>query len=52
MIKRYEVAIIDRSLECFPFIIGFSVHPKDEKDDFLEINFYIFFIVLHIKIFY
>lgn len=52
MIKKYEIAIIDRSQECFPFIIGFSIHPKDEKDDFLEINFYFFFIVLHSKIFY
>mgnify|MGYP003134201227 FL=1 len=48
---KYEVAIIDRSLQCFAFIIGFSVHPKDRENDFLEINIYFFFLVLHIKIY-
>jgi hypothetical protein len=31
---KYEVAIIDRSLQCFAFIIGFSIHPKDAENDF------------------
>ena len=49
--KRYEVAIIDRSLQSFSFIIGFSVHPKDDENDFLEINFYFLFLILHIKLY-
>lgn len=52
MIKRYEVAIIDRSVGGFVFMLGFGIHPKDDENDFLEINFYILFLVLHIKIFY
>lgn len=50
--KGYEVAIIDRSVDGFSCILGFGVHPKDSENDFLEINFYIIFIVLHIKLFY
>lgn len=52
MIKRYEVAIIDRSVGGFVFMFGIGIHPKDDENDFLEINFYIVFLVLHIKIFY
>jgi hypothetical protein len=48
---KYEVAIIDRSLQCYSFIIGFSIHPRDNENDFLEINFYFLFLVLHIKIY-
>jgi len=48
---RYEVAIIDRSLEGYCFLLGATVHPKDELDDFLEINIYFLFLVLHIKIY-
>jgi hypothetical protein len=48
---RYEVAIIDRSLDGYCFLLGATVHPKDELDDFLEINIYFLFLVLHIKIF-
>tara|TARA_R110000744_G_scaffold270372_2_gene383554 strand:- start:2703 stop:2852 length:150 start_codon:yes stop_codon:yes gene_type:complete len=48
---RYEVAIIDRSVSGFTFIVGFSIHPKDHENDFLEINLYFLFLVLHIKIY-
>jgi len=51
-LKRYEVAIIDRSLDGYQFILGISIHPKDDENDFLEINFYFLFIILHIKLFY
>ena len=44
---KYEVAIMNRSLQCFAFIIGFSVHPKDRENDFLEINFYFFFSITY-----
>tara|TARA_Y100000593_G_scaffold95076_1_gene199202 strand:- start:2974 stop:3123 length:150 start_codon:yes stop_codon:yes gene_type:complete len=48
---KYEIAIIDRSPQSFSFILGFSIHPKDAENDFLEINFYFLFLVLHIKIY-
>jgi len=48
---RYEVAIIDRSLDGFCFLLGATIHPKDSEDDFLEINIYFLFLVLHIKIY-
>tara|TARA_R100001244_G_scaffold113143_2_gene83762 strand:- start:817 stop:966 length:150 start_codon:yes stop_codon:yes gene_type:complete len=48
---RYEVGIIDRSASGFSFIIGISIHPKDTENDFLEINFYFLFLILHIKIY-
>jgi len=48
---KYEIAIIDRTQQCYAFIIGFSIHPKDDENDFLEINFYFLFLVLHIKIY-
>tara|TARA_R100001530_G_C4316199_1_gene154439 strand:- start:905 stop:1066 length:162 start_codon:yes stop_codon:yes gene_type:complete len=51
-LKRYEVSIIDRSIDGFNFILGISIHPKDAENDFLEINFYFLFLLLHIKIFY
>ena len=51
-LKRYEVAIIDRSLDGYQIILGISIHPKDDKNDFLEINFYFLFLVLHIKLYY
>ena len=51
-LKRYEVAILDRSQSGYQFILGVSVHPKDDENYFLEINFYFLFIVLHIKLFY
>jgi len=51
-LKRYEVSIIDRSYNGLSFIVGVSVHPKDDENDFLEINFYFLFLVLHIKLFY
>ena len=42
---------IDRSISGFTFIVGVSIHPKDNENDFLEINFYFLFLVLHIKIY-
>jgi len=48
---KYEIAIIDRTQQCYAFIIGFSIHPKDDENDFLEINIYFLFLVLHIKIY-
>jgi hypothetical protein len=48
---KYEIAIIDRTLQCYSFILGVSIHPKDNANDFLEINFYFLFLVLHIKIY-
>ena len=48
---RYEVAIIDRSVSGFTLIVGVSIHPKDNENDFLEINLYFLFLVLHIKIY-
>ncbi len=51
-LKRYEVSILDRSYNGFQFILGISIHPKDDENDFLEINFYFLFLVLHVKLFY
>ncbi len=51
-LKRYEISIIDRSISGFCFLFGFSIHPKDTENDFLEINFYFLFLVLHIKLYY
>jgi len=50
MITRYEVALILQ--ESIALIFGFTIHPKDYDNDFLEINFYLVFIVLHIKLYY
>jgi len=47
----YEVRIIDRSASGFSFIVGISIHPKDKDNDYLEINFYFLFLVLHIKLY-
>ena len=33
---KYEVALIDRSISGFTFIVGVSIHPKDNENDFLE----------------
>jgi len=51
-LKRYEVSIIDSSADGFSLILGISIHPKDVENDFLEINFYFLFLLLHIKLFY
>jgi len=51
-VKRYEIAIIDRSIDGFTFIFGFSIFPKDYENDYLEINIYFLFLILHIKLFY
>ncbi|QDP45762.1 MAG: hypothetical protein Tp1102DCM384591_4 [Prokaryotic dsDNA virus sp.] len=48
---RYEVAIIDRSASGITLLGGVSIHPKDDENDFLEINFYFLFFVLHIKLY-
>tara|TARA_R100000654_G_scaffold14257_1_gene30812 strand:- start:26149 stop:26298 length:150 start_codon:yes stop_codon:yes gene_type:complete len=48
---KYEVAIIDRSYDGYCFLLGVSIHPKNNDDDFLEINIYFIFLVLHIKIY-
>jgi|TARA_R100001015_G_C4630410_1_gene192011 hypothetical protein len=50
MIKRYEVALILQ--ESVSLIFGLTIHPKDYENDFLEINFYFAFLVLHFKIYY
>jgi|TARA_R100001163_G_C5041408_1_gene179476 hypothetical protein len=50
MIKRYEVALILQ--ESVSLIFGLTIHPKDYENDFLEINLYFAFFVLHFKIYY
>ena len=50
MIKRYEVALILQ--ESVSLLFGLTIHPKDYDNDFIEINFYFVFLVLHIKIYY
>jgi len=50
-VKKYEVALIDRTYDGYCFLFGLTVHPKDDTDDFLEINIYFIFLVLHIKIY-
>ena len=47
--KKVEFAIIERF--ALGILVGFSYLPKDFEQDYNELNIYLFFIVLHFKIY-
>ena len=46
---KIKFALVERFLDG-P-LIGFTYFPKDEVQDFNELNLYLIFIVLHFKIY-
>ena len=46
---KLEFSIIDRSL--IGLLVGFSYLPKEDNNDYTEINLYLLIIVLHFKIY-
>ena len=47
--SKIEFSIIDRSM--IGMLIGFSYLPKNDAEDYSEINIYLLLIVLHFKIY-
>ena len=47
--KKVEFAIIERF--ALGILVGFSYLPNDFEQDYNELNIYLFFIVLHFKIY-
>jgi len=48
-VSKYEFAIIER-FSTGP-LLGFSYYPKNNKEDFDELNIYCIVFVLHFKIY-
>tara|TARA_R110000751_G_scaffold21536_1_gene61738 strand:- start:788 stop:934 length:147 start_codon:yes stop_codon:yes gene_type:complete len=47
--NNWEFAIIER-FSIGP-MLGFSYYPKEDENDYQELNFFLIFFALHIKIY-